>query len=91
MEHRAVSAQAEAIVNACHAYAKDHGQLPEGLSRIVPDYLSSLLATLGLIASKPYYYVPPQDGRPASFMYVPESFTRSWYNFDTREWKSHAT
>lgn len=91
LEQRAARARADEIVKACHAYETDHGQLPEDLSQIVPAYLPSLPATLGLIAGKPYFYVPPKDGSPASFVYRPELFTSRKYNFDTREWRTYSS
>jgi len=91
LEQRAARARAEEIVKACHAYETDHGQLPEDLSQIVPAYFPSLPATLGLIAGKPYFYLPPKDGSPASFVYLPELFTSRRYNFATREWSSYAS
>lgn len=91
LEQRAARARAEEIVKACHAYETDHGQLPEDLSQIVPAYLPSLPATLGLIAGKPYFYLPPKDGSSGAFVYRPEPFATINYNFDTREWTSYSS
>ncbi len=90
-EHRVARAQAEQIVEACRAYETERGHLPAELSELVPEYLPSLPVSFGVIARKAYYYSAPEDGSSARFMYTPELFIRSWYNFEKREWISYGS
>jgi hypothetical protein len=91
VEQRIMRSQAEAIVNACHAYSEDYGHLPENLSELIPSYLPTLREELGFISSRTYFYYPPKDGNRGAFVYHPEMFYRSWYFFDTRQWTTFGT
>ena len=88
VEQRVARAQAQRIVDACLSYEKDHGQLPHDLDQLVPDYLPRLPRSLGLLPPRSFSYLPPDEKGTASFMYVPEIVARTWYSFDTHQWRT---
>ncbi len=84
-----IRTQAQELVDACEAFERDHGRLPKTLSELVPDYRASipeLLARNWLSSGTSYFYVPPEENRPASLFYrLTPDFSRS-YSFETRAW-----
>lgn len=77
--------RAEVVIAACRTYEQEHGQLPESLDALVPDYLPRVPAsTWALMFDQFRYY--EFEGRHSLWWIATPPFGRAVYSFENDRW-----
>ena len=80
--------RADELVLAVQAYAARHGQFPQNLPQVVPDFMSAIpLARYTLVANDFAYKVTPEGRHVLSWTVMPP-LARKAYTFEEKAWKT---
>lgn len=78
--------RADELVKAVEAYSAKHGQFPQNLEQVVPDFMSAIPLARYTLASNDFSYRTAADGKHVlSWTEIPP-FARKSYTFEEKRW-----
>jgi hypothetical protein len=87
MFNRQVGTQrADDLVKAVEAYSAKHGQFPQNLEQVVPDFMSSIPLARYTLASNDFSYRTGPDGKHVLSWTAMPPLARRSYTFEEKRW-----
>ena len=74
------------LVKAVEAYAARHGQFPQTLEKVVPEFIASIPLARYTLASNEFSYRTTEDGKHVLSWTVLPPLTRQHYTFEEKRW-----
>ena len=78
--------RADELVKAVEAYSAKHGQFPQNLEQVVPDFMSAVPLARYTLASNDFSYKTGPDGKHVLSWTVTPPFARKSYTFEEKRW-----
>lgn len=78
--------RADELVRAVEAYSAKHGQFPQKLEQVVPDFMSAVPLARYTLASNDFSYKTGPDGKHVLSWTVTPPFARKSYTFEEKRW-----
>lgn len=78
--------RADELVKAVEAYSAKHGQFPQNLEQVVPEFMSAVPLARYTLASNDFSYKTGQDGKHVLSWTVIPPFARKGYTFEEKRW-----
>jgi len=78
--------RANELVRAVEAYSSKHGQFPQSLDQVVPDFMSSIPLARYTFAANDFSYKAAADGKHVLSWTVIPPFARKSYTFEEKRW-----
>ena len=78
--------RADELVKAVEAYSARHGQFPQSLEQVVPDFMSAIPLARYTLAANDFSYKTGPDGKHVLSWTVTPPFARKAYTFEEKRW-----